>query len=150
MADADHDEQPIASTTASLAFKKRRTIWHGMLVCGLLGTMDELAALKGANSDWWMAEGLAVALFALRWCALDSEDRGRRLGRGMGLAIFLIAIVGVPVYLLRTRGMRLGLVACAVFVGFLCLLFGLEWLFASGLMAISDWRHGEVDWGQGE
>ncbi len=150
MSDAGSDDQPLALPTASLAFKKRQTIWHGSLVCGLFGTIDALFALQDRPSDWWIAEGFAAALFALRWCALDSQALGRRLGRWMGLTVFLIALVGVPIYLLRTRGMWRGLVASGVFAGLVCLLAGLAWGFANCLIAISDWRHGEVTWRQGE
>ena len=150
MADANGDEQPLARPIASLALKKRQTIWHGILVCGLFGTMDELFALKDMQSDWWIAEGFALALFALRWCALDSEALGRRLGRWMGLTVFLMAIVGMPIYLLRTRGLRRGLMACGVIAGLFVLVMGLAWGFANCLIAIADWRHGEAAWRQDE
>lgn len=144
MSDSRSDDQPLALTTASLALKKRQAIWHGILVCGLFGTLEELTVFKGAHSDWWYAEGFALALFALRWCALDSEVLGRRLSRWMGLTILLLAIVGVPIYLLRTRGLRRGLVACGVLAGLFVLVMGLAWGFANCLIAISDWRHGEA------
>ena len=143
MSEVRYDNRLLARIPGTLAFKKRQTIWHGMLVCGLLGTVDEIASLKGAQSDFWIAEGLALAFFALRWCILDSQELGRRIGRWMLLTIFLITMVGVPIYLLRTRGMRRGLIACAVFAGLFGLLMGLEWGFATCLIAIADWRHGE-------
>ena len=143
MNEVGYDNRLLARIPGSLAFKTRQTIWHGMLVCGLLGTVDGLASRQDAPSDLWIVEGVLLAVFALRWCDLDSKELGRRIGRWMGLTIFLIAIVGVPIHLLRTRGMRRGLVACAVFAGLLCLLMGLEWVFATCLIAIADWRHGE-------
>ena len=143
MSENGYDSRLLARIPGTLAFKKRQTIWHAILVCGLIGTVDGLASREDSQSDLWLVEGILLAVFALRWCALDSEELCRRIGRWMGLTIFLIAIVGVPIHLLRTRGMRRGLVACAVFAGLLCLLIGIEWVLVNGLIAISDWRQGE-------
>ncbi len=62
------------------------------------------------------------------WYHLDKAEHGYRAGPLMNVGIGLVAVLALPVYLVRSRGWRKGRVAIAVGVAFTALLYALEWL----------------------
>ena len=40
------------------------------------------------------------------WCHIDARERGYTIRKPLFLTIVFITIVGLPVYLMRTRGVR--------------------------------------------
>lgn len=142
MSEGDNDNRLLARIPGTLAYKKRQMTWFAMLISSLSGAIAGLSIWEEWQSELYIV-GCVLLLFAiLRWCILDCQERGQRLGRWMMLAICLIMIVGVPIHLLRTRGMLRGLAACVAFAGLFCLLLGLEWGFETLVIAITEWRQG--------
>ncbi len=56
--------------------------------------------------------GLSIAVLIFLWCHYDSQKRCCRFGLAMRVLIVVTSIVGVPVCLLSTRGLR-GMVSIA-------------------------------------
>lgn len=59
------------------------------------------------------------AMMIYTWCLYDSLARNRRIGILFGVLIFGLAIIGVPIYLLKTRGLR-GMVSIVLAAVFFC------------------------------
>jgi hypothetical protein len=75
---------------------------------------------------------LAVALMLL-WCLYDGQERSYRLGLALRILIVAMAFIGVPFYLLRTRGFR-GILS----IGWMLLFLG-ACVLAMGLAAAAMW-----------
>lgn len=60
--------------------------------------------------------GILAVLF---WCRFDAREHRCRLSKRLSAVIVLIAIVGVPIYLIKSRGMGKGIVAILLFFLFL-------------------------------
>jgi hypothetical protein len=60
---------------------------------------------------------LPAAVAILMWCLYDSAERSCHIKLPMRILIFGIAGVGVPVYLLRTRGLK-GIVSIGLMILF--------------------------------
>jgi len=50
--------------------------------------------------------GLFFAFLTVIWCVYDARERDFRFGVALKLAVFLVLIVGLPIYFFRTRGFR--------------------------------------------
>lgn len=63
------------------------------------------------------------AVLILIWCYLDSVEHGRHLGKVLSVVIVLVAVIGVPIYLLESRGIRgsLAIVLAGLFLALLIL-----------------------------
>ncbi len=69
-----------------------------------------------------LVQMIPTLVLLLLWCHHDSSERGYRLSKGLSILIVLVAVVGLPIYLLRTRPGAAGFVAilkAAAFFGFL-------------------------------
>ena len=107
--------------TDDLRQKKRQAIFYLLAVAIVLPFFEVFVARWWHDEKIWMAINIAALMFpTLRWCFLDANERHQRLGRFMQLLIICVAALGIPVWLLRTRGVR-GFVA----IGWLLLLFAL-------------------------
>lgn len=56
------------------------------------------------SSISWVLNTLVGIVAIVAWCAYDARLKGMTISLGLRLAIWLIALVGVPVYLVRSRG----------------------------------------------
>jgi hypothetical protein len=72
-----------------------------------------LAPFSGAADGYFfqafgtaVITGVLVSSFALAWCNRDSHARGIRLRDWHVVAVFLLPVVAVPVYLVRSRRLR--------------------------------------------
>jgi hypothetical protein len=97
--------------------------------------MLALAAVSGVATQLFadsareieLAEGLIVALLVASWCHHDARERGDTLSRRLFLGIFLLALIFLPVYFFRTRGIR-GLVSILLALAFYIAMIGVQML----------------------
>ncbi len=92
------------------------------------GVVEGLAPPMSATySLVFLGESVATALLALLWVRYDAAERDLQVSGRMSLAICLVAVLGVPYYLLRSRGWRgfLSIGAAAAYLFGVALLSGL-------------------------
>ena len=68
----------------------------------------------------------AFIIFVLIWCHCDADERAVKIGAVLRATIFLLAIIGLPIYLVRSRGAWRGLRASLLAV----LFFGASFIAA--------------------
>jgi hypothetical protein len=77
--------------------------------------------------------GFPLLILGISWCFTDAAERDDRIGRLMTLILLLVFIVGLPIYLLQTRGIgafkSLGWTLLLVAAMFAC-------LFATGFATL--------------
>ena len=102
---------------------KSRTLLAMLCVSVLGGILWVFTDTQSGEKGLYLVETLALSLLILRWCYLDGLQRDYRFGLVLGLTIVGLAVIGVPIYFLRSRGLR-GFVALSVaFLVFLGLCF---------------------------
>ena len=79
--------------------------------------------------------GLLTATLCAIWCNTDAHFRGETLPRGTTPLVFLLAIVGIPLYLWRTRPHNKFPLYCLKLVGIL-ILCGLLTMLGQTLMGL--------------
>lgn len=80
----------------------------------VLGLMLLWAALAGVIAPFVASDEPVVQLLlsapiimrVLKWCLIDADQRGQQVGRGMRIALIVVMLVGLVIYLLRTRGIK--------------------------------------------
>jgi hypothetical protein len=88
--------------------EKRRALLLMLAVMTLAGSAStSIAAIGNVVMPLF---GFLLLILATTWIYYDSVDRGAPIGTGMRLAILLVAFVGVPVYIFRSRGFTGGVV----------------------------------------
>lgn len=78
----------------------------------MLCTMPVVTFTTGVVSPFFWANssfvellsGLLIAFLVVIWCVYDATEREVRLGVKLKLVVFLLLVVGLPVYLLKSRG----------------------------------------------
>jgi len=62
------------------------------------------------NSSWtstsWILNAIVGIIAIVSWCRYDSQVQGFVMNGSLRLIIWLLAAVGVPMYLVRSRGWR--------------------------------------------
>ena len=99
-------------------------------LAGLSLVMPALERAMTGRVEMLSSYGLAetalslVALFT--WFHLDKAEQGYRAGRLMNAGVLLVAVVALPIYLVRSRGWRRGGIALSLALVFLGVMFALE------------------------
>jgi hypothetical protein len=102
--------------------KRRRLVWMlGIAVAA--GIASEVFA--DAERELQLLEGVGLAVLVASWCSVDARERRRTLGKLQFASIILIALIGLPVYLFRTRGLR-AFLSLLLALLFYALLIGLQ------------------------
>jgi uncharacterized membrane protein YGL010W len=106
---------------------EKRWILIGLLVSGaIFGAVFPF--LPESQQELFSAANLSISvaffLAFLAWCYYDASDLSFSLSKLTILSLLLVAPVGFPVYLFRTRGARRGLKALAL----TCLFLGVWYL----------------------
>ena len=82
--------------------------------------------------------GLPFLIMSIAWCFIDADEHDHQIGRLMKLVLVLLFIVGFPIYIFQTRGIRgiktLALATCLVAVMAACALSTLYVGYALGLV----------------
>ena len=96
------------STAVTPPLIKRKNIYLWALAgVGLLHGMLYSYGLSHPPSQMGLQlfNGFTFNLALLGWCYADAEERKIPITRFLGLALLMVAIVGVPWYFLRSRGL---------------------------------------------
>src|SRR5262245_409109 len=102
--------------------KRRRLMWMlGLAVAG--GITTEVFA--DAGRELQLLEAVAIAALVASWCQVDARERGGRIGKLQFALIILFALIALPVYLVRTRGVR-GFLSILLALLFYVLLIGVQ------------------------
>ena len=95
-----------------------------MLVLSIAAGVAEQLFAEDQRSVMF-AVGIAGLLLLGSWVRLDANERGYTLTKPLFLAIILMAVLGLPVYFIRTRGTR-GVVSILIASLFAFALMGIE------------------------
>ena len=120
--------------TVDYAAKKRRIVLMLLAYSAMLGVISCFLPAEDTPLDFIV--GLPFLILGISWCFIDAGEREHRIGRLMKFALVLLFIVGFPVYVFQTRGVR-GLrtivlalllvgvmIACVFATGFVTLFLG--------------------------
>jgi hypothetical protein len=128
------------------AKKAKRLCLLGLLILAAVGGVLDEVVPSSRNFDRLstVVSSVIGVLLVFMWCHYDSWQRSCAIGKPLRLLIIFVAFVGVPVYLLRTRGFR-GLLS-VVLGGVFLALMGVVALFAS---EVTSWLCDLFQWGYG-
>jgi hypothetical protein len=102
--------------------KRRRLIWMlGLAVAGGIAT----EVFADAERELQLLEAVAIAALVASWCQVDARERGSRIGKLQFAFIILFAVIALPVYFFRTRGLR-GFFSILMALLFYVLLVGVQ------------------------
>ena len=106
---------------------KRLCLVGLLLLFVVMGVLEPLLVLKQADRTVTLLGGLVSIVLIFIWCQNDSYERSYRIPKSLRLLIIFVAILGVPIYLLRTRGIWgiVSIVKAVAFVGVCALLAGI-------------------------
>jgi len=91
--------------------------------------VEGLATGKVESMSPYDIAGTVLSLVPLYWWYhMDKAEHHSRAGALMNVGIGLVAIIALPIYLVRSRGWRRGGRAIALGAAFTGLLYLLEWL----------------------
>jgi len=91
--------------------------------------VEGLATGKVESMSPYDIAGTVLSLVPLYWWYhMDKAEHHYRAGALMNVGIGLVAIIALPIYLIRSRGWRRGGTAIALGAAFTGLLYLLEWL----------------------
>lgn len=104
----------------------KNTLWALLALMFACGMTDALYAATHVTMPMWWALFTAFLLNFLPyyWYRLDSEARLYRRSRWLSAAVVGISILGIPLYLLRSRPQGTRLASLARMSGFLLMMFG--------------------------
>jgi len=91
-------------TTVDYAAKKRRIILMLLAYSAIYGVLCIFLPNEDSPLDFLAV--LPMLILSVSWCFLDATEHDYRIGRLMVLTLVLLFIVGFPIYVFRTRGIR--------------------------------------------
>jgi len=109
-------------------------------------------AFLNSLTSWVFAQGglgyslsfillvIAQLVATIYWCKADAEQRNFEFTIGQGVLIFLFAIIGLPNYLLKSRGFGKGLIAIIYALLFWALMFIVSIVTLLALSLVEDRR----------
>ena len=118
------EDEPYGVTTRAA---KRRCLFGLLLLAVVAGVLDQLLDYKSADRILTFVYSIIGIVLVAMWCQYDSRERSYTIRKPLRLLIIFLAFLGVPIYLLCTRGLR-GLISTLLAVGFFGVLMGLEQL----------------------
>lgn len=113
---------------------KRRTIRDGFLLVTLLSILADIVVSEDVAFGLTLLAALACSYFCLKWCLFDSQERHAQVGKFIRIVVLLIPLIGMPLFLLRTRGLRLGLIAIGKLILLATLITAIEYGIATFLI----------------
>lgn len=130
--DADGGAAVLGATSDANPRKSKYLVLLAMLLVSAVsgGAWALMAAGSPGERLLRLGQAAALLILVLMWCHFDSAERGRNLPKWLAILIVLVAFIGLPVYLLRSRGVFGGLVTISKAVVFLGL-FSLVQYFSS-------------------
>ena len=97
-----------AGTGAVEGFAKamRRRLLSLLVLSIADGVLEQLFADAEIADLLPFVAGLAITVLIISWCNVDARGRDFTIKPWLFATMFLLTCVGVPIYLLRTRGAR--------------------------------------------
>ncbi len=86
------------------AAKKRHIILMLLAYSAILGVFCIFLPEEDNPLDF--VAGLPILLMGISWCFTDAKQHDRRIGKLMKLVLVLFFIVGFPLYIFQTHGIR--------------------------------------------
>ena len=89
-------------------------------------------------NDIGLLHGIILAVLMFSWCKADAAARNLTAPKGAALAVGLIAPLGLPYYLFRTRHWKAAAIAILKAIGFLvvCILLWSGSMWVSRALAL--------------
>ena len=85
--------------------KRWRLIW--LLVFSIaIGVAEQVFAEDELDKLFRVGGAIPTVMLIASWCHIDARERGYAITKLLFLAIVFVTVVGLPVYLIRTRGVR--------------------------------------------
>ena len=85
--------------------KRWRLIW--LLAFSIaIGIAEQVFAEDELDKVFRVGGAIPTVMLIASWCHIDARERGYTIRKPLFLTIVFITIVGLPVYLIRTRGVR--------------------------------------------
>lgn len=120
------EDSPYAPPTANIDRPEQKTSHAPLILLGVIAFISFLdgvgdGVLQGSQyfNIYNMATFLVYGFLAVAWYTADTHKLGRDRSTALMIALMLILIIGMPVYLFRSRGAAKGAIATFVFVLFL-------------------------------
>ena len=85
--------------------KRRRLLWL-LVLWTASGVLDPLLADAEIAGLLPLALGVATTVLVISWCQVDARERDFTIRPWLFVTLFFLTCLGVPIYLLRTRGAR--------------------------------------------
>lgn len=84
--------------------KKRRIVILLLAYSAIFGIVSCFLPDEDTPLDFLV--GLPFLILGLSWCFTDASERNHQIGRLTRLLLILLFILGLPIYLLQTRGIN--------------------------------------------
>lgn len=84
--------------------KKRRIVLMLLAYAAIFGVI--VCILPEDNRALDIVVGLPFVILSVWWVFIDAEERDHRIGGLMRLVLIFAFAIGLPIYLLQTRGIR--------------------------------------------
>jgi hypothetical protein len=85
--------------------KRWRLIW--LLVFSIaIGVAEQVFVKDELDKVFRVGGARPTAVLIASWCHIDARERGYAIRKLLFLAIVFVTVVGLPIYLIRTRGFR--------------------------------------------
>lgn len=110
------------------ARRKRRIVIMLLVYSAIIGVLSYYLPEEDAPLDFLV--GAPVLILGLVWCFTDAAEHKHRIGGPMRVLLVVAFIVGLPIYLLQTRGIE---APKALALALLLLVAMLTSMFAAGL-----------------
>lgn len=90
--------------------------WSGLT---LIGGLDPLVSRAPMSGLFHFATVLGISMLFFAWFMADARDLGLAPSRALQVGVLSVAVVAIPYYLLRYKGLRRSAVSILKFAAFL-------------------------------
>ena len=100
------------------------------------GLIENGQDLANGYNGWDIIFIFSGVLATLYWCRCDASEKNFYLTKTLSFLILLMAVIGVPIYLIKSRGMTKGFIATIYFILimlFMLIVSGTTSVIVSGL-----------------
>lgn len=126
--DVDPEREAEVEPATEYARRKRRIVIMLLVYSAIIGVLSYYLPEENAPLDFLI--GAPVLILGLVWCFTDAAEHKHRIGGPMSVLLVLVFIVGLPIYLLQTRGID---APKSLVLALLLLVAMLTSMFAAGL-----------------
>jgi len=84
-----------------------------------IGWLDHVFSRAPAAAPYHFASILAISVLFFAWFMADASDLGVAPSRALKVSVLAVAVLAIPYYLLRYKGLKRSLMSMVKFAGFL-------------------------------